>query len=655
MPQSRSYTRRRSGAQALRAADRPALPVGGSIGVSAVSPATNWGPEDRVRQLSGRGAFRHYQDMLRSHGLASTLIEMLVLPLRALGRDFSVEPSGESPADAQAAEMVESGLRGLARPWDRILQNCFLSIPLGVSVAEITWEERDGLVMPKDLAPRPAESIDKWVWPDETPYPGIEQSGYDHSGAHHTGLVIPPEKLLVFTAYAPGDDPWGLPLLRRMWRCYFGNDHLLKQALIMAEKMAQRIPIGKEPYGASDDDRTKVKKALGDIRSGESSALIQPYGWEFADIMGDVPAGNFMRSMLDYTDQDMARVAFAAFILLGTTATGARSVGDTLMSLYAAALDGYAAFAWDVFNRTLVPGWCDLNFPGLTAYPKLTCGAAAELVMLPEIMNATAQLVGAKAITPELGAENKARRWLGMPELEEQPLLPTSTSPAPPASPPGAPRSPSEHSPADEEASAAALLAADPSSLQPTDRECRFGLPAVRQTLDRASEMLGGEMRSLIRDILAAVTDDLRHPVVAAVQGDAHDRAALVSYLSGMAFPQSHSYQALLVQQLKQVIEAGASACAEQTGEPPSAAAVAQLLADADARAGMLARADLARLLFEVQTSVLRDVDGGLTADAVLRNLETAVNERATMNFADTLQAVSDSAIRSFARSLSDS
>jgi hypothetical protein len=395
-----------------------------------------------------------------------------------------------------------------------------------------------------------------------------------------------------------------------------------------------------------------VKTALGGIRGGESSALIQPYAWEFKNVMGAVPAGPFMRSMLDYTDQDMARVAFAGFILLGTTATGARSVGDTLMSLYTAALDGYAAFCWDVFNRNLIPRWCDYNFPGLTAYPKITCGAAAELVTLPELMNAMAQLVGAHAITPELTAENKARRWLGMPELDEQPL---PLAPVAPGAPPGAPGSPSEHSPADEQASAASLYASDPSNLQPTDRERRFGIPAVRQTLDWASEMLGGEMRSLIGHMLTEVVRDLRPVVESTVAGDASDRTALVAHLSAIDWPLNRRYQDLLSAQLKQVIEAGVAACAEQTGQHPSSQMVGQLLADADSRAAMLARADLSRLLFEVQTSVLRDVDGGLTAEAVLRNVETAVNGRATMNFADAMQEASDLAIRSFARSLTDS
>jgi len=96
---------------------------------------------------------------------------------------------------------------------------------------------------------------------------------------------------------------------------------------------------------------------------------------------------------------------------------------------------------------------------------------------------------------------------------------------------------------------------------------------------------------------------------------------------------------------MHEAVTAAADLCAEQTGKPPTAATLRELRADADAQAAMIAEQHAAELLFAVRSQVLRDLDGGLTAETIVRNVTQAATAQATQNLASSLQSAVASVI----------
>lgn len=150
-------------------------------------------------------------------------IEMLFRVL-----DWPVEPGGDTPADIEAAEFLESCRDDMSVSWPDFIATVLSMLPYGWAAHEIVYKIRDGeqsrfddqRVGWRKFAYQPQEALNEWVLDD---HGGVQEFRWTAHGGRGS---IPIEKLLLFrTTTARG--PSGRSVLRNAYRCFSADTELL--------------------------------------------------------------------------------------------------------------------------------------------------------------------------------------------------------------------------------------------------------------------------------------------------------------------------------------------------------------------------------------------------------------------------------------------
>src|SRR5574340_429980 len=99
---------------------------------------------------------------------------------------------------------------------------------------------------------------------------------------------------------------------------------------------------------------------------------------------------------------------------MGTTQTGRRAHGSSLIDGYLQSLQAMAGYIADVMNRFLIREWCGYYWGENTDMPTRVAGRI-EPFDIPGL----AAAVSAKLITVDIELENVLRSQLALPEKEE--------------------------------------------------------------------------------------------------------------------------------------------------------------------------------------------------------------------------------------------
>lgn len=367
--------------------------------------------DDYNPQMNGVEGIKIFDEMRKSDGTVRAVVSAVTLPVRRAS--FFVNPATQDEKDKEIASFVEHALFDwVDLTWDDIVRQALLMVTFGVMTFEKVYGtvEHDGktYVTLVKLAPRLPRSILQWELPDKTF--GIQQVRQDGQIAN-----IPGSKLLIFVNEREGDNWWGTSMLRAAYKHWYHKETFYRIDAIAFERQGVGVPTLKMPQGYTTADENKAAQILQNIRSNEEGYMIIPpgYEFEFAD-MGSSTTRDPEKSINHHNKQILQSV-LAQFLELGqASAQGSQALSKDHSDLFLKSLETLAKTICSEINKNLIEELVDMNFDGVTVYPKLDFSGIVK-TDVTALATAYGTLVTAQAITPNFEDEQYLRTMLGLP------------------------------------------------------------------------------------------------------------------------------------------------------------------------------------------------------------------------------------------------
>ncbi len=405
-------------------ATKPSIPLKKSfptkeIGDSGTRMTKGIIGDDYNANLQGAQAIKVYDEMRKSDGTVRAAMLVTSLPVRRA--KWFVDPASQETEDKDVAQFVSNALfEWLDRSWDDVVREALLMLPFGVMLFEKVYgiKEHDGktYVSIEKLAPRLPKSIQQWELSDGTF--GVQQI------MQLGGIAeIPGSKLLIFVNEREGDNWWGTSMLRAAYRHWYHKDKFYKIDAVAFERQGLGVPMITMPDAYTESDERKAITSASNLRAAESGYLILPPGYkaEFMN-MGSSTTRDPQNS-INHHNKEILQSVLAQFLELGQTSSGggSRALSEDQSDLFLKAMESIATNIISVINKDLIPELVDMNFDGITMYPKLAFSGISR-IDAKALSEAFTSLVASKGIKVHEKDQAFFRAVLGLPELTQEEL-----------------------------------------------------------------------------------------------------------------------------------------------------------------------------------------------------------------------------------------
>jgi len=408
-------------------------------------------------ELLGLGAIRTYEKMRRGDAQVRATLAACKLPVQsakwevapAEDRNAKIENRNSAPGrvssfefrvsstgagkntQAKAKEIaafVKDNLFGglefrtstggwTTQNWDEVVRNALLMVDFGCAVHEEVWTVDGDRVRLRKLASRLPLTFYRWhTEADGETLLALEQYGY--RGGRFLNVLLPAEKMALFTYNREGANFWGMALQRAMYPHWYIKSHLYRIDAIACERNALGVPVWRLPKGFSREDREAAFNFVTQLAAHEATGAVEPPG-EITDgfrIVGY--QGNLRETMpsIEHHNIMISRAALALFMDLGTTAQhGSRSLGEEHGDFFLLALQNLAdQIAFDI-QSTAIRRLVEYNFGEGAPLPQLVV-ANVQARSLAAITEALTKLATAGLVVSESNLRGFLRSELALPD-----------------------------------------------------------------------------------------------------------------------------------------------------------------------------------------------------------------------------------------------
>lgn len=324
--------------------------------------------EEYNPEISDIKGIKIYDKMRKQDATVRAAMSVCSLPIRRAS--WFIQTASEDEADMEVRDFIERALFDeMSITWDDFLRQALLMLTFGVMTFEKVYEIRniEGVdrVIWKKFAPRMPISITHWETADGNK--GIQQLAPNVGKA----VSIPLEKLLVFVNEMEGENWWGTSLLRAAYKHYDIKYKIEKIDAIAHERQGLGIPFVKLPPGYTEEDVTRAKAVLGNLRASEQGYLLEPDDMdvEFKDMQSSTTRDP--SKTIAYHNRQITLSVLAQFLDLGSGSTGSRALSEDHTSLFLQSLEAIANNVVGVVNKFAIKELVDLNFENVDVYPEL--------------------------------------------------------------------------------------------------------------------------------------------------------------------------------------------------------------------------------------------------------------------------------------------
>ena len=418
------------------------------LGSASPSPFGSYMREEHIGELRDVRGLQKYLEMKRASSAVRSSLRLFKTPI--VGAHWFIEPGSAKKRDQKAAEWLTDMFdNGMTHTWEETLNEILLMCDYGCSIFEKVFQERNGKLEWKKLAPRHPLDIQSWVWDKNGGPAGIRM----WSDKDADGTFIPIEKLIVFTMDIEGGDVRGTSLLRSAYQNWYYMTQLYKIDAIQKERHGIGVPVIRLPVGYNAGDKAAAENLGRNLRMNERAHVVLPPGWDllFAKLEGQ-PV-DAMKS-IDQHELQIWNNVLAPFVSKGDMKDADQSL---FMKSTRYVANGIAAAITKHGLKQLI----DLNFVRQPSYPALRARRIGEWEDLRTLSFAVRNLVGAGVWIPDEPMDAHMRREFDMPLADPetariaaapqqpmgQPNLNTNANPQPgvpvppgPPTPPGPPR-----------------------------------------------------------------------------------------------------------------------------------------------------------------------------------------------------------------------
>lgn len=342
-----------------------------------------------------------YERMM-TDGQVNAAVTMIKLTL--LARGYEVQAQTEETEDV--AQFIQDNLDQLDTHFDNILQEMLSAIEYGYSATEKVFEYRDNAIMLKKL-----KVLDPKTVRVKTDRFGDIVHIKQYIG--NKDILIKPEKVIWWAYNKKFGNPYGQSELRRVYKHYFIRDKMYRFANIAYERYGTPLLVGRVNEAK---DVPKMQRLLRTI-NGMSGLAVS--GGDSIDAIQGQPVD--FTSYIDHHGQQIMTTLLVPPMLinLGQGQGGSYSLSNNQMEMFMFRIQSLQRQLSALLEDQLIRPLVDLNFPGVTDYPKFVFGSMSEEKM-NDIANTFKTLIDATVIEPD---EEWLRDHLGLPQMSEDDML----------------------------------------------------------------------------------------------------------------------------------------------------------------------------------------------------------------------------------------
>ncbi len=306
-----------------------------------------------VQQGGGKGVGIYDEIERDTHAFA-----MLQKRKKALiAREWEVRPGGDRPIDKDAADLVQTMIRGL--PFDRICEDLLDATLKGFAVSEIVWERDATMIRPVRIV---SHNQRRFVF-DHDWRPRLKTLS-----AMLEGIALPERKFIVHRHAVKGNNPYGLGLGTRLfWPVLFKREGITFW-LHFLEKFAAPAVVGTTPYGMLSEEQTKLLNTLGSVKT--ASAITVPVGTDVKFLEASRSGTVTYQEFVEYWDRQISICVTGETLTTQAGDAGSRALGEVHAEMLELLVDSDADLLSATLRETLIRWIVDYNLPG-AAVPEL--------------------------------------------------------------------------------------------------------------------------------------------------------------------------------------------------------------------------------------------------------------------------------------------
>lgn len=390
--------------------------------------------------LRGRAALPVYEQMRRSDADVAALLAAIKLPIRSA--EFSIVPGAkenepEYELAKELAQFVEDSLFGgleysnslgmnFSQRFESVIDNALLCLDYGCSGSEDLWRIDGKYVRLSRVAPRLPTTFYRFhVEADGETLQAVEQWGY--RGSSWVTARVPSNKFTLFSLRQEGANFYGRSVLREAYQHWYIKNALYRIDSVACERNGMGVPTITLAPTASPDDKATAYEFIQNLSAHESMGIVLPNGATFK-LEATIGTARPILPSIQHHSEMICRSGLAMFMTLGSSATGSRALGSTMVDFFQLAEEAVNKFICDTISETTIRRLCDYNFfrgdnkplpyPRLAA-PNITVLNPLDLIgAIKDVASATTDL-----IQPDDETENWIRKKVGMPLKSAKPRI----------------------------------------------------------------------------------------------------------------------------------------------------------------------------------------------------------------------------------------
>lgn len=392
--------------------------------------------EEFLPELRGRRGIQVYSEMSDNDDVVGAILFAIEMLVRQC--DWSIEPGGDTTADRECAEFVESCMNDMQTTWIDTMSEILSFLPFGWSYHEIVYKRRlgksknpqtnskydDGLIGWQKLPIRSQETLYQWEYDNADNLIGMTQQ---IMYPYFEMVTIPIEKALHFRTKSRKDSPEGKSILRNAYRSWYFKRRIQEIEGIGIERDLAGLPVIHTPEGFdiwNEDDPNAVnmkavlEKTVKNIRRDEMEGVVLPEGFQL-DLLTSGGSRQFdTNAIINRYDTRIAMTVLADFIFLGHQQNGSWALSSDKTNLFAMAIGAYLDIICETFNNQGIPRLIDMNgehFRKITDYPRMRHGDIED-VDITKVSQYVKDMTGIGVLIPDDGLEDYIREVGHLPE-----------------------------------------------------------------------------------------------------------------------------------------------------------------------------------------------------------------------------------------------
>jgi hypothetical protein len=300
--------------------------------------------------------------------------------------------------------------------WGDVVRNALLLLDFGCAAHEDIWTVDGSRVRLRRMAPRLPLTFYRWHTDvDGETLLALEQYGY--RGAQYLNVLLPAEKMALFTYGREGANFWGIALQRAMYPHWYIKSELYRLDNVASERNALGIPAFKLPLGFSKEDRDAAYNLVTQLAAHEATGVVEPPGDPSTGlrIVGYEGRVRDLMPSIQHHNTMISRAALALFMDLGQAEHGSRALGQQHGDFFMLALQNLAdQVATNITNSSL-RRLVAYNFGEDAPIPRLVA-ANVQSRDITELTDSLTKFAEAGLVVSEDNLRRFIREELALPE-----------------------------------------------------------------------------------------------------------------------------------------------------------------------------------------------------------------------------------------------